>query len=124
VATGILTRRTCSPGTGQHVPGAPGRRAAGAASSDDREGMESERGVLPYKTVHGCLERAGNTVHRRIPLTGWRGQGRGDPVHSCAPESRTGCTSLGPLYRQIMGSDLFNFNEFRGVNDSRHGVPP
>ena len=100
-------------------------QATGARLAENREGIDREPRVLPCHLIHGSLTRAVRAAHGHVPLTGRRGQGRADPVCQRAPESRTDLACQGPLSGKVLGFDMFaRFNESRGVNHCRHGVPP
>jgi hypothetical protein len=96
----------------------------GYRPSDDGEGEEREGGILLDEPVHRGLERAARAARaarRRVPLTGHRGQVRGDPVCQGAPESRTGSPCLGPLSLKGMCCDMVVVG---GVYHRRHDATP
>jgi len=83
-----------------------------AAPLDESEGVGRERWVLPYESVHGCLERAVHPARerllraRRVDYVPNRPVGQG----SQTPEMRVTC--LWPLCGEVRRFDVFN--EFRG----------
>ncbi len=117
VATVVHSRHTACPLR------CAGDEATEAAPSEESEGAESERWVLPCDAVHGHLERAGCAARGRVPLTWRRGQVCGDLVRQRAPESWTGSAWLGSLYRKVVCVEVFKL-KFRGINDSGHSKTP
>ena len=96
-----------------------GRSGSGCAPSDERQGIDREKRVLPYEPVHGCLDWPARAARR------CRGQVRGDRVRQRAPESWTSSAWLGPLESFSCKVVCFDVcTQFRGVSNRRHDITP
>src|SRR5712692_3174739 len=70
VRRSVATRRTRPPGAPETCCDAPGDEATDAAPSDDSEGEDRERWILPCESVNGCLHLGYCFFKRIVPLPG------------------------------------------------------